>query len=500
MLLMSINDFMITNMLFNSFAKVDTGFIIMDILYIMMMSSLILYLLQPNFKYQLGRKVEGVFSTLDKTNKIVFSSSEKESSKRYRAIMHYVSKTNDSSVKSLSEIVDWKFNRRAEDYEESKNSVYRVDQSIKFNVDTTLGIEGKVYSREKERSEFNGKTNYTEYNYLELFSKKIKLLELEKWVDKRVDEYNQYLKTKSCDKQQLVEISWNPREKDLDICYNHWESNVTFENRFFENKDEILNKINFFINNPEWYKKRGIPYTLGFLLWGEPGCGKTGFIKALMNHTGRHGISIKLNTKFDMNRLREIIYDDEIYEDLIIPQPNRILIFEDIDCMGEVVKDRDLKEKEKEIEKDKERDSDDTPSIMKKIGKKKKINDEDNDYITVLDTTNETNFNNNLSFFLNILDGLQECPGRIIVMTTNKPEQLDKALVRPGRIDYNIHFTKATSKDVKDILQFYWNERESDLPSGLNEKFSHAEIVNFCRTSESVEETIRKLKNTILNF
>jgi hypothetical protein len=47
-----------------------------------------------------------------------------------------------------------------------------------------------------------------------------------------------------------------------------------------------------------------------------------------------------------MNRLREIIYDDEIWDDLIIPQKNRILIFEDIDCMGDIIKDKDIKNTE----------------------------------------------------------------------------------------------------------------------------------------------------------
>lgn len=495
--MMNFNDVMITNMIFSSFSKINTGYIIFDIVFIMILSAVITYFSNPNFKYQFARKLDGIISKFDKTNKLVFTSNEKESSKRYRSIMKFISKSNDPSVRILSEITDWKFNRRSEDYEETKNSVYRVDQSQKFVIDKNMGIEGKVYCREKEKSEFQGKTNYTEYNYLEIFSKKITLTQLEQWVDKRVDEFDQYLRSKNCDKQLLVEISWNPKEKDIDICYNPWVSNVTFENRFFTNKNEILDKINFFINNPDWYKKRGIPYTIGFLLWGEPGCGKTGFIKALMNLTGRHGVSIKLNSKFDMNRLREIIHDDEIYEDLIIPQQNRILIFEDIDCMGEVVKDRDLKEKEKELEKDKNRESE-SPSTIRKINQRKKFNDEDNDFITILENSNESNFNNNLSFFLNILDGLQECPGRIIIMTTNKPDQLDKALVRPGRIDYNIHFTKATSKDVKEIVEFYWSETVNDLPSELNDKFSHAEVVNFCRTSESAKETIEKLENSVL--
>ncbi len=487
---MSLNDLMITNMLFNSYGKIDTGYIIVDIMYFTIMSSIILYFLTPNFKHLFIKNIEGITSKFDSTNRIIFLSTDKESSKRYRSIMHYISKSNDPSVKILVEIANFGSGRNS-DYDDFKKSIYRVDQSRKFMIDKKLGIEGKVYSRQKERSEHNGKI-YTEYNYLEIFSKKTKLVDIEKWIDKRVDDYDAYLKSKSCDKQQLVEISWNPKDKELDIYYNPWESNVTFENRFFENKDEILDKIKFFLNNPNWYKKRGIPYTLGFLLWGEPGCGKTGFIKALMNLTGRHGVSIKLNSDFDLNRLREIIYDDEIYRDLIIPQSNRILIFEDIDCMGDVVKDRDLKEKEK--------DSNESNESKNYISKKKKITD-DNGLVTLMDTTNDSNFNNNLSFFLNILDGLQECPGRIIIMTTNKPEQLDKALIRPGRIDYNIHFTKATTKDVNDILQFYWNERARDLPHSINKLYSHAEIVNYCRTSESLEETIKKLvdSKSILN-
>jgi hypothetical protein len=483
---MLINDLMITNILGNSFNKVNTGYIILDLLYFIIISSIIIYLLTPHFKNYFLRRVNGFLSKFDYTYSITFSSSDKESSKRYRSIMHYISRSNNPSVKALSEIVNWKYNKQIENFEES--SVYRVNQSSNFVIDKNLGIDGCVYCRDKECNEINGKTNYTEYNYLKIFSKKTNILNIEKWVDNRVDEYNQFIKNKSCDKQQLIEISWNTKEKDLDICYNPWKSNTSFDNRFFSNKDEIITKINFFLENPEWYNKRGIPYTLGFLLWGEPGCGKTGFIKALMNLTERHGISIKLNSKFDMNRLREIIYDDEICEDLIIPQQNRILIFEDIDCMGDIVKDRELKENKPNSDK-----IIDSTHNIHKVAKMS----ETEEFINIMKTENETNFNNNLSFFLNILDGLQECHGRIIIMTTNKPEQLDKALIRPGRIDYNIHFTKATITDVNNILQFYWSKPANKLPSEINEYFSHAEIVNYCRTSESIDETIKKLIDNV---
>jgi chaperone BCS1 len=402
--------------------------------------------------------------------------------------MHYISKLNHPSIKTLQEIIDIKYDNKENDYNETNKTVYRVDQNAKFFVDKN--IEGRVWNRQKERTEINGNISFSEIIYLEIFSSKLKITELEAWVESRLKEYENYLKVKSFDSQLLIEVTYNTKDKDVDLYYVPFESNVRFENRFFSGKDNIINKINFFINNPDWYKKRGIPHTLGFLLWGEPGCGKTGFIKALMNLTGRHGISFKLNNKFDLSRLRELIYDDELGEDLIIPQDKRILIFEDIDCMGDVVKDRD-----------KIKPSEPLNQITTIDNKKKTDTLETISLIEHLEQGQ--NPNNNLSYFLNILDGLQECPGRIIVMTTNKPDILDPALIRPGRIDFNINFTKATIQDIESICNFYWfesddkNKMVSDyvLSDFVNLKYSHAEIVNFCRTSNTFEDTIKKIIN-----
>lgn len=40
---------------------------------------------------------------------------------------------------------------------------------------------------------------------------------------------------------------------------------------------------------------------------------------------------------------------------------------------------------------------------------------------------------------LNVLDGVVDTPNRIVIMTTNHPEALDAALIRPGRIDKKIY-------------------------------------------------------------
>jgi len=455
------NDFYLITVISNFLNKINTGIIILDTLLIIILSSLIFYLNSSIVKNTIIRKIGHFLNNFNKINKIIYSSTDKDLSKRYKALLYFISKKNDPSINTMIEVINLKYNKYTEDLEENNISLYRINQSNVFNIDTN--IKGKIYNYDKEKFEISGKINYIEITYLEIFSNKLSLLELENWVEQKYKDYEKYIRLKSLDKQLLLEISNNLGEKIIVFDYK-FESNITFENRFFEKKDEILNKINFFLNNKEWYLKRGIPYTLGFLLWGDPGCGKTGFIKALLNLTKRHGISIKLNNNFDLNKLKEIIYDDEITDNIIIPQDNRIIIIEDIDCMSDIVIDRDIINKNY------------------KCNKKKDIN--------IIEPIN--NYNNNLSFLLNILDGLHECSGRIIIITTNKPDKLDKALIRPGRIDFNIHFTKATINDIKNMLSFYWNVNIliNDLDQQLNMKYSHAEIINFCRISNNITETL----------
>ena len=57
-----------------------------------------------------------------------------------------------------------------------------------------------------------------------------------------------------------------------------------------------------------------------------------------------------------------------------------------------------------------------------------------------------------LSFILNIIDGLNENYGRILIITSNYYDKIDKALVRPGRIDIRVDMKNASIQTIKDIL------------------------------------------------
>merc|ERR1719474_235322 len=61
----------------------------------------------------------------------------------------------------------------------------------------------------------------------------------------------------------------------------------------------------------------------------------------------------------------------------------------------------------------------------------------------------------NLAGLLNVLDGVVDSPGRIVVMTTNHPDKLDPALIRPGRINKRIHLGYVKAAAICQMTEHY---------------------------------------------
>jgi len=82
-----------------------------------------------------------------------------------------------------------------------------------------------------------------------------------------------------------------------------------------------------------------------------------------------------------------------------------------------------------------------------------------------------------LSFLLNLLDGTLESEGRIIAITTNYPERIDKALIRPGRIDMIVHFKKCSLKTLCEMVGSFYDKEIVDTGlADLEGKWTPAEI------------------------
>ena len=63
---------------------------------------------------------------------------------------------------------------------------------------------------------------------------------------------------------------------------------------------------------------------------------------------------------------------------------------------------------------------------------------------------------------LNVLDGILESKNIIYIITTNYPDKIDKALLRPGRINFTIDFKKADYKTIKEMLEYFYETKLSD--------------------------------------
>lgn len=63
-----------------------------------------------------------------------------------------------------------------------------------------------------------------------------------------------------------------------------------------------------------------------------------------------------------------------------------------------------------------------------------------------------------LSGLLNVLDGFGAPENVLFVMTTNKVEALDPALLRPGRIDYKLYLGRAAESQKIELYRKFFPE------------------------------------------
>lgn len=339
--------------------------------------------------------------------------------------------------------------------------------SYSLNTEDEIKITDQIYVRQTHSvDKSNDLKCTTEFYNLYIYSYVLPFTELKKIVDEWIKEYNKFVKEYNDGNIYYFSYVGNKdiKPKPLDdknqtVFESHkFFSNKSFDNVFFDKKDDLISRLDYFLNNEDSYRKLGIPYTLGLLFHGEPGCGKTSTIKAITNYTKRHIVEIPLSKIKTCTELKNIFFDELICNHYV-PSDKKIIVLEDIDCMGDIVTKRldnipdgedVLTDEEVEIQK---------LEAMNKIVNKGKNNN--SIYKRILKDEDE-NDKLNLSYILNLIDGVLEQKGRILIVTTNHPEKLDDALIRPGRVDMKINFTKCSKKVCQDILNFFFGDKMLD--------------------------------------
>jgi len=207
--------------------------------------------------------------------------------------------------------------------------------------------------------------------------------------------------------------------------------------------EKLVNDVMKFLQSRSWYESHGIPYRRGYLLYGPPGTGKTSFILALAGHLKKPICVVSIgNSRMTTSKLN-ILFNTT--------PPGSIILLEDID------------------------------SAMNSSS-------EDSEHITFSD-------------LLNTLDGISSQEGNVVFMTTNHIENLDDALVRPGRIDMKVLLEKASKNQIRRVFRYFFPEfsktkEEEIFASKVAERsFTTAELQSlFMQFRDDVQELLNNLE------
>tara|TARA_R110000868_G_scaffold248663_1_gene505215 strand:+ start:775 stop:1713 length:939 start_codon:yes stop_codon:yes gene_type:complete len=265
------------------------------------------------------------------------------------------------------------------------------------------------------------------------------------WSNLKNDEYAPAYVTVPKVPAGVYEIGWNSNLQSHTLKKQPFKTDELYHLPSYEITDILLDIDNFW-DRADNYKKYNYIHKRGILMYGEPGCGKSGIIQLISQQLiEKDGIVLNVKDEEDVDRFTSFIATFRKVE------PNRplVVLLEDIDSLA-----------------------------------------------------GENRFQT--ARLLNILDGVKQIDGVVYIATTNYPEKLQERITnRPSRFDrrYQVELPneeirrayinhKLNEDDLKNVNIEEWIKKTEGM------SLSHLKevVISVIVMGRSFEETMNNLE------
>ncbi|KAK6347865.1 AAA+-type ATPase [Orbilia javanica] len=206
-------------------------------------------------------------------------------------------------------------------------------------------------------------------------------------------------------------------------------------------KQKLKEAVEWPLRHPEVFQRLGGQPRKGLLLYGPPGCSKTLTAKALATEAGLNFIAVKgpeLLNKYVGESERAV---RELFRKARAASPS-IVFFDEVDALG-----------------------------LNREGEGNNGGGNSTGVLTAL---------------LNEMDGIEELGNVMILAATNKPEVIDPALLRPGRLDYILYVGPPDLVSRTEILNIKFRKMklgedvDIEVLARRTDGYSGADLVKIC--------------------